>query len=167
METVKPSSSGCTIPSQYSFDASVCWSATSADFLRGDVSAAVHISTMTGSVCSGDDASSETQILQGRTAIICHLTQQQSFNTWTYWSLTSLLSTYTNLELDPDSSTKTVITTYTQTYEGVNVPSMREKCFPGPRDCGYKYKGAGCPDGHTPLSTAVYSSTSTLICCPL
>ncbi|KAF2451724.1 hypothetical protein P171DRAFT_478752 [Karstenula rhodostoma CBS 690.94] len=161
MEFTKPSVSGCTIRSDYSFDTSACWSAPPSE---ADTSEQVFTNEKTvadGSECDNlNGASFRTGTWQGDTAIICSFTQLYIESSWSQWSLTFLTSSWSSVSgAGPGSAG-------TSTLEVMRLPSSREKCLPGSTDCMYKYEGTCCPDGHTSISTAFQNSASTLFCCP-
>jgi hypothetical protein len=162
MEPTRPSVSGCTIRSNYSLEASVCWTAPASEASTGTTLQMTRDfdpeTTIHGSRCG----IVSTQISEGgafTTVTECLIPPQNWVESiWTRWSLFTW-PTDVSSGLDDRGQGRL-------TFEPMNIPLSLDKYLPGSADCMYRYTGTECPSGHTQISLAVRTSISTLFCCP-
>jgi hypothetical protein len=151
--TGAPHIPGCTLNSDYTFDPSACWkipSSTTKTFSGPEPKAYVSetVLTLRGTQC--DHGQTELMTTQSDSITICTTTVKDLL--LSLYERTSIMYISTN--------------DYVDRYRTIWVPPSLEKCLPGPSSCLLRYQGTQCPNGHTPLSIAVQTSTTTYFCCP-
>lgn len=156
----RPIASECSIRPDYSYDSAVCLMIPRSESPLS-TGTTTYTSASVGPGCGLTSASTQASNLGSASAsttaaplqpgfpLFCRPMPPVTFSVWQRWSTTTETS---------GSST--------MTYEKLGIPQGLEKCVPGSTQCLHRYRGTGCPNGHTLMNLAVESSRSKFICCP-